>query len=217
MAIELKPARWKLATPGGFSYPGYNEILTGKVDPAIDSNDKDWNPNVTFLEILNATEGFKGRVLAFGSWDVFPYIINTQRSRVPVNAGFSVAAPAATEETRRLNELSAFAPRLWPTVRVDVLTHGYAMEALKNQHPRVTYIAYGETDDFAHDGSYDRYIDAAHRSDRMLANLWNWLQADTLLPGPHDPDHQHRSWQRQHAGGLGTSLRPRSRGQVKYR
>ena len=32
----------------------------------------------------------------------------------------------------------------------------------KHQHPRVTYIAYGGTDDFAHDGSYDRYIDAAN-------------------------------------------------------
>ena len=26
-----------------FSYPGYNEILTGKSDPSIDSNDKNWN------------------------------------------------------------------------------------------------------------------------------------------------------------------------------
>ena len=63
-----------------FSYPGYNEILTGRADRAIDSNDKNWNPNVTFLEVLNRMEGFKNRVLAFGSWDVFPYIIKTQRS-----------------------------------------------------------------------------------------------------------------------------------------
>ena len=52
------------------------------------------------------------------------------------------------------------------------------MEALKSQRPRVIYIAYGETDDFAHDGSYDRYIDAAHRTDQMLSELWEWLQAD---------------------------------------
>ncbi len=52
------------------------------------------------------------------------------------------------------------------------------MQALENQHPRVLYIAYGETDDFAHDGSYDRYIDAAHRTDQMLSNLWAWLQTD---------------------------------------
>ena len=30
-----------------FSYPGYNEILTGVFDPRIDSNDYPPNPNVT--------------------------------------------------------------------------------------------------------------------------------------------------------------------------
>ena len=52
------------------------------------------------------------------------------------------------------------------------------MQALENRRPRVLYIAYGETDDFAHDGSYDRYIDAARRTDQMLSELWGWLQAD---------------------------------------
>jgi len=163
-----------------FSYPGYNEILTGYADPAIDSNDKNWNPNVTFLEVLNGLQEFENRVLAFGSWDVFPYIVNTQRSGVPVNAGFALDSAAKTEKLRWLNEVSAAAPGLWRTVRLDFLTHGYAMQALENQHPRVVYIAYGETDDFAHDGSYDRYIDAAHRTDQMLSRLWSWLQADPV-------------------------------------
>ncbi len=168
--IEVTNNRW-------FSYPGYNEILTGKADPRIDSNDKIWNPNVTFLETLNELEEFHDRVLAFGSWDVFPYIINSQRSGVPVNAGFATASNATTAESQFLNELSAEAPRLWATVRVDFLTNGYAMDALKSHNPRVIYIAYGETDDFAHDGNYDRYIDAAHRTDLMLSKLWQWVQS----------------------------------------
>jgi len=173
----------EVSNPWWFSYPGYNEILTGRADPAIDSNDKNWNRNVTFLEILNGMNGFKGQVQAFGSWDVFPYIINTQRSGIPVNAGFTTAAPATTAKSLWLNEISAEAPKLWPTVRLDLLTNGYAMEALANEHPRVIYIAYGETDDFAHDGSYDRYIDAAHRTDRMLSKLWQWLQDDPFYRG----------------------------------
>ncbi|MCZ6640389.1 MAG: alkaline phosphatase family protein [Gammaproteobacteria bacterium] len=168
----------EVTNPWWFSYPGYNEILTGLADPAIDSNDRNWNENVTFLEVLNNTPGFNARVQAFGSWDVFPYIINTQRSRLPVNAGFTKLTPAETAQTRWLNKVAAIAPRLWTTVRLDFITHGYALEALENQQPRVIYIAYGETDDFAHDRHYDRYIDAAHRTDRMLRDLWNWLQAD---------------------------------------
>ncbi len=71
-----------------FSYPGYSEILTGIADDNIDSNDKIYNPNLTFLEWLNNHKLYKNKVAAFASWDVFPYIINTERSKIPVNAGF---------------------------------------------------------------------------------------------------------------------------------
>jgi len=173
----------EVSNPWWFSYPGYNEILTGSVDPAIDSNDKNWNSNKTFLEVLNGMTAFQNSVMAFGSWDVFPYIFNTQRSGLPVNAGFDIVTNAMTERTVWLNEVSAEAPRLWKSVRVDFITHGYAMEAFKSQHPRITYISYGETDDFAHDNSYDRYIDAAHRTDMMLSKLWTWLQSDSFYRG----------------------------------
>ncbi len=180
---RLRESFMEVSNPWWFSYPGYNEILTGHADPAIDSNEKIWNPNVTFLEILNHMPGFRGRVLAFGSWDVFPHIFNTRRSSVPVNAGFTIAMPATTEKSRWLNAVSAEAPVLWRTVRLDFITHGYAMEALRSKQPRVIYIAYGETDDFAHDGSYDRYVDAAHRTDLMLSRLWSWLQSDPFYRG----------------------------------
>ncbi len=203
----------EVRNPWWFSYPGYNEILTGSVDPAIDSNDKIWNRNVTFLEVLNGMKGFKNHVLAFGSWDVFPYIINSQRSGIPVNAGFAVQSPATTAKSLWLNEMSAEAPMLWQTVRLDFITNGYAMEALEHEHPRVVYIAYGETDDFAHDGSYDRYIDAAYRADRMLSKLWEWLQTDTFYRGrttlmistDHGRGMTPDGWTR-HASGAGAEI-----------
>ncbi|HYU25219.1 MAG TPA: AP protein, partial [Thermoanaerobaculia bacterium] len=48
-----------------FSYPGYNEMLAGFADPRIDSNNRNWNPNVTVLEWLNGRPGFTGKVAAF--------------------------------------------------------------------------------------------------------------------------------------------------------
>lgn len=51
-----------------FSYPGYNEVLSGFADDErINSNSKINNPNVTFLEYLNQMPQFKGKVMAFGS------------------------------------------------------------------------------------------------------------------------------------------------------
>src|SRR5690554_7448622 len=81
-----------------FSYPGYNEILTGFADDErINSNAKTNNPNVTVLEYLNKQPAYKGKVAAFGSWDVFPFIINAERSGIPVNAGFAKASQSLTE------------------------------------------------------------------------------------------------------------------------
>ncbi|MBX2910880.1 MAG: sulfatase-like hydrolase/transferase [Cyclobacteriaceae bacterium] len=163
-----------------FSYPGYNEILTGHADDdRITSNAKVNNPNVTVLESVNRLPGFQGKVAAFGSWDVFPFIINEERSGVPVNAGFETAAGAGLSATEVfLNGLQKEIPSPWDEVRLDAFTHHYAMEYIKRKQPRLVYIAYGETDDFAHDGNYGAYLKAAHRTDGFIRQLWEWLQSD---------------------------------------
>ncbi|WP_442845131.1 alkaline phosphatase family protein [Leeuwenhoekiella sp. H156] len=163
-----------------FSYPGYNEILTGKADDEhITSNDKIYNPNVTVLEELNNTDTYRGKVAAFGSWDVFPYIINDKRSGIPVNAGFTPANGIdLTQREVFLNKLQQEIPSPWGSVRLDAFTHNYALEYLKKNHPVLTYIAYGETDDFAHDGEYDAYLHAAHTTDAFLKELWEFVQTD---------------------------------------
>lgn len=162
-----------------FSYPGYNEILTGAADDErIDSNAKRPNPNVTVLEFANRQDGFRGRVAAFGSWDVFPFIINEARSGVPVNAGFETATGTLTPKEQFLNELQPQIPSPWSAVRLDAFTHHYAMEHLKQHRPRLLYVAYGETDDFAHDGEYDQYLRAAHRTDAFIEALWAFAQSD---------------------------------------
>lgn len=50
------------SNPHWFSYPGYNEILTGYGDPAVNSNDKKYNQNLTVLEMLNQDPGSKERL-----------------------------------------------------------------------------------------------------------------------------------------------------------
>lgn len=39
------------------------------------------------------------------------------------------------------------------------------------------YIAYGETDEWAHKGNYKDYLDAAHTVDKWLGELWAYLQS----------------------------------------
>ncbi len=171
--VDLTNALW-------FSYPGYNEILTGLADDTrITSNDKFPNPNTTVLELANKDSRYMNKVAAFGSWDVFPYIINENRSGVPVNAGFELAkGDTLTEREKLLNQLQPRIPSPWGTVRLDAFTHYYAVEHMKKLHPEFIYIAYGETDDFAHDGDYAAYLKSAHNTDILIKELWEMTQND---------------------------------------
>lgn len=70
-----------------FSYPGYNEVLTGWADNSIASNRKIPNKNVSVLEWLNNKPELNGKVVAFTRWNVFPAILNVTRSKLKVEAG----------------------------------------------------------------------------------------------------------------------------------
>ncbi|MBR7618928.1 alkaline phosphatase family protein [Phenylobacterium sp. 20VBR1] len=165
-----------------FSYPGYNEILTGRVDPAITSNEHGQNKNVTVLEWLNGQPGFQGKVRAVTSWNTFDDILAASRSKLAVNAGWATSASRTPMEAT-LARLQAQTPRRWAGVRFDLFTHGYALETLKHDKPRVLYVSYGETDDFAHDGLYDQTLIAARRTDAFIGELWAALQADPAYAG----------------------------------
>lgn len=165
----------RMSNDWNFSFPGYNEILSGVTNDAIDSNAKVPNPERTFLELLQQNPAFKGRAAAFGSWDVFPYIYNVERSGIPVNTG--LASAPANEFERFLNTLQQDISPHWPTVRHDAFTHHYALSYLREQQPRVLHIAYGEPDDFAHDGKYDEYVFATHRVDGFIEEVWQTLQS----------------------------------------
>lgn len=130
------------------------------------------------LSFVNQQKAFAGKVAAFGSWDVFPYIINEERSGIPVNAGFeSAKSDDLTDREIFLNELQQQIPSPWGSVRLDAFTHHYALEHIKKHEPRLVYIAYGETDDFAHDGCYDCYLNSAHQTDAFIKELWAYVQS----------------------------------------
>jgi hypothetical protein len=166
------------SNPYWFSYPGYNEIFTGFPDTAVNSNNKKWNKNENVLEFINKQKGFEGKVAAFTSWDVFPYILNEERSKIYVNSAFEKTR-FNSPTFKLLDEMQDHAPRfLGDGVRPDLLTFYIAKEYLKTYKPRVLYIGFDETDDFAHGGKYDLYLQSAYMVDQLIADLWGWLQVD---------------------------------------
>ena len=171
--VNVKNNQW-------FSYPGYSEILTGHADNArIHSNDKIYNPNVNVLEFINSRPAFKGKVAAFSSWDVFPYIINDKRSGVHVSGGLQLASgPNLTEREKTLNSIMTNIPNPLGDIRLDAFTFQYGLEYMKKNKPRVMYFAFDETDDFAHAGEYAAYLNSARYTDHFIEEIWNYVQSD---------------------------------------
>ncbi len=167
-----------------FSYPGYQELLCGFPDDAINSNDKNQNPNKSVLEWLNEQPELQGKIAAFTSWDLFPYILNAERSGIYVNSGwqpfdFAPNSPTLADLNRTMREL----PHLWEYARFDYFTIAGALEYLRIKQPRVLYISLDETDDWCHSGRYDLYLDAAHRTDAYLKQIWNFLLSSPQYRG----------------------------------
>ena len=161
-----------------FSYPGYNEMLTGKPDPRIDKNDYGPNPNVTVFEWLAGQPGFQGLVAAFGTWDAFAPIFNRDRAPMLVEAGWDQPFPGSTVPARvLLDTLYATTTRVWQEMPYDAFMQAVVREYLTTDYPRALYLGYGETDEWAHEGRYDQYLDAAHHVDGFIRDLWQAMQA----------------------------------------
>jgi len=170
-----------VSNPYQFSYPGYNEIFTGYPDTAVNSNDKVINKNTNVLEFINGQKGYGGKVAVFSTWDAFPYILNRQRNGIYMNSDTD-SLSFGSREFRMINDMQFLAPQPL-AVRPDLLTFFAARQYLKEFRPRVLYLAWDETDDYAHAGLYDQYINSAHAEDKMLADLWSTLQS---MPGYKD-------------------------------
>ena len=175
--VHLTNAHW-------FSYPGYSEVLVGRAhDDVIKSNDPLRNPNRTVLEFLKAANGLsREQVATFASWDVFSAIVESKVGELTVNAGYQ-PWDSPVPEVRRQSALQFETPTPWESVRHDAYTFRFAMDHLARHKPRVLYLALGETDDWAHDGRYDRVLEALTRTDLYLKELWEWLQAQPEYRG----------------------------------
>jgi Metalloenzyme superfamily len=161
-----------------FSYPGYNEMLTGFPDARIDSNEFGPNPNMTVFEWLNKQPEFHGRVAVYGTWSAYKEIFNEPRSKLVMQAGWDLPYQGRlTPEQELVNRLYRETTRLDEDDVYDSLLQIPLLEFIKSKHPRVLFVGYGETDNWAHSGRYDLVLQSAREFDRYVEQLWNTMQA----------------------------------------
>lgn len=162
-----------------FSYPGYSEMLTGFPDPRINSNEFGPNPSQTVFEWLNDQPEFHGQVAAYATWSTFADIFNEKRSHLILQCGWNLP-PHSQPPTSRddlLDKLYQTTTRFDGEDVYDSFLQVPLIDFVRAAHPRVLFVGYGETDDWAHQGRYDLVLESAHQFDKFVRQLWDTMQA----------------------------------------
>ncbi len=168
-----------VTNPYRFSYAGYNEIFTGYADYTVIANKRKYNNNQTVLDFLNEQPTYKNKVAAFASWNLFEYIFNKKESAVYLNSGYQTITHDSLTATEILaNGVQQRLVNNLQSTRNDMLTFVTAKEYIQTQHPKIVFIGFGETDEYAHGGNYDEYLQSAHLFDEYLSQLWYLVNKD---------------------------------------
>lgn len=166
------------------SYPGYNEMLTGRVDPRIRDNDAGKNRNTTVLDWLQSKSEFSGRVAAYGTWETFSDIFNHDRAQFVMRVGWRepYLSPRTAVDSA-IDLLYRSTRHDFDDVAPDALMQKVVLNDLRVLTPRVMFVGYGETDEWAHSGRYDEVLRATHAVDSLIAELWTTLQSMPVYRG----------------------------------
>jgi hypothetical protein len=161
-----------------FSYPGYNEMSVGFPNLDITSNEFGPNPNVSVFEWLNKSPDLAGHVAIYGTWKNYADIFNESRSHLVMQAGWTI--PPKTNDASK----DALLARMFDTTtRFDEEDVGNSflqvelLDYVRTGKPKVLFVGYGETDNWAHQGRYDLVLESAHRTDAFAKELWDTMQA----------------------------------------
>ncbi len=166
--------------PYWISYPGRAEVLSGFVDKKINSNGYGNNPNPNVLEFINKQKGYRGKVVTFACWAATGRCLNKENSKMLINVPWEdIQGANLTAAEQLANEMQHFTPKIWGEVeRLDANVYALAKSYILAHHPKVIYIDFGDTDEYAHHGDYEGYLNDAHNLDAMIGKLWLMMQED---------------------------------------
>lgn len=168
-----------VANPYALSYPGYSELLTGSVDYSIWKNEKKVNHNKNILDELNQSSTYAGKVAAFTSWDLFPYILDKEeRGSFVLNSGLQkIEEKNLSPAQSMINSIQKkISDKNVPT-RYDELTYIACKEYILKNKPSVVFLSFSGTDNAGHSKHYDQYLQQANNADGMIGELWRLLQS----------------------------------------
>ncbi len=168
--------------PNYVSLPGYLEILTGHAQPGCQDNECGSVKEKTILDEARERAGTRDAIAAFASWPILGRAVAKSPEAIVISAGIdSLYGWPELKKTPALLQL-------WETgrpkdpfpgldgYRPDTLTARLALAYIEARTPRLTFLALGDTDEYAHKGDYRGYIKALHQTDSILGELRSTLR-----------------------------------------
>jgi hypothetical protein len=163
------------------SLPGYLELLSGRAT-SCRSNACARIDTPTILD--DARRSGIERVASISSWETL------ERAATHGSEGVLVAAGARPWPVSTATELAMLSDRgmqLGPfpapggAYRPDSATTAIALAYLRAESPQLLHVGLGDTDEWAHRGRYDEYLDALHDADAFVGDVVDWLDHEGLL------------------------------------
>ena len=183
---RLKNSQMRVFNNKSFSYPGYSEMFCGWADDErIVENDPVPNPNVSVMEVANKDPRYKDHVMVYGTWESIRFAVNNERGGFPGSTAYEPnVSPNPSPSLKmidRLQESMFGTPK--GGERPDGITYAYAIETIRNDHPKLLFISFGETDGWGHGGNYDKYLHAVHFTDGFIKDIVETCEADPFYKG----------------------------------
>jgi hypothetical protein len=114
-------------------------------------------------------------VAALATWDVFPWILNCPRSGIPIWPAWELP-PNGITPPKNVGQMLQDTTSLWDDLILDSFMQHAALAYIKDKKPRVLFLGFGETDEWAHEARYDLYLQAANHVDQFIRALWETAQ-----------------------------------------
>ena len=67
--------------------------------------------------------------------------------------------------------------------RPDAFTYAYAVETIRNDHPKLLFVSFGGTDEFGHGGEYDKYLEITRQTDAFIQDIVETCESDPFYKG----------------------------------
>ena len=180
------------------SYPGYSELLTGKVNPKITNNEFPQNTLHSFMEeAVKNKKISKKEVIMAASWSKMDDIYASKRSGIK-----SEITSFSKKNNQRKPLINTFPPLyeidpdyVCPNLKNNIVhtndhhdvevyrafLNSYFQKCKKGIYPKAMHLALGLTDTCAHHNNYYEYLNHIHLADGIIRHLYYTIQPDFIV------------------------------------